>query len=149
MKLLAGIALFILCALMGERRARWLQRREQALSKFHELIRRIGDRQLSGLVSFSEAALGCPPSKEREELLKLSRGEGVETPLLTGEETARLLAYARSESRSVEALRSERDALLVLLEQERDRTKEEWTHKGQLYRSVGYLCGAAALLLVL
>ena len=149
MKLLAGIVLFCLCALAGEERARRLQRREKRLAKLHELILAIGDRQMNALVSFREGALLCPPSPEREELLKMSGGGESDMPLLTGEEKARLAAYARSDSRSVAALRSEREALLALLQQDGTRTREELTHKGQVYRSVGYLCGVAALLLVL
>ena len=91
----------------------------------------------------------CPPSPEREALLKLSGGDDACLSLLTAEESACLAAYARSESRSVAALRSEREALLALLQRERDRTREELGGKGQVYRSVGYLTGAAALLLVL
>ena len=70
-------------------------------------------------------------------------------PLLTDRELAALSAYARSRSRSLETLRAERDALLTLLEGEREQTHGELLHKGQVYRSVGYLGGVAALLLVL
>ena len=70
-------------------------------------------------------------------------------PLLTAEERAALGAYARTQSRSLAALRAERDALLTLLQQARDSTREELGRKGQVYRSVGYLCGVAVLLLVL
>ena len=149
MKLMAGLALFLLCALVGEGQARRLLHRERTLGRLCELIRDIGDGQLSGLVSFQEAALRCPPSPERDQLFALARGEGPMTPLLTAEERASVLAYARSESRSVSALRRERDALLTLLQRERDRTREELSRKGRVYRSVGYLCGAAVLLLVL
>lgn len=149
MKLMAGLALFLLCALVGEGQARRLLRRERTLGKLCELIRQIGDGQLSGLVSFQEAALRCSPSPERDQLLALARSGEPMTPLLTAEERALLLAYARSESRSVSALRRERDALLALLQRERDRTREELSRKGRVYRSVGYLCGAAVLLLVL
>ena len=149
MKLMTGILLFFLCASVGEGRARRLQRRERTLAKLHELIREIGDRQISGLVSFQEAAMERPSSQEREELLDLSRGEGSFARLLTEVERARLTAYARSESRSLGTLRTEQEALLSLLQQERDRTREELAIKGQVYRSVGYLCGAAVLLLVL
>lgn len=149
MKLLAGMALFLLCALAGEGRARRLQRRDQTLFRIFELIRDIGDRQLSGLISFQEAALRCPPSPERQLLLDLSQGRDTGGSLLTAEEMDRLSAYARSESRSVAALRAERDVLLELLQRERDRTHEDLTRKGQVYRSVGYLSGVAALLLVL
>ena len=149
MKLLAGIVLFLLCGLVGEQKSRTLQRRERTLSGLHELVQRIGDRQLRELISFQEALLGCPPSREREQLLALSRGEAPEMPLLTEEERGRLSAYARCESRSVGTLRQERDALLSLLQREQDRTREELNCKGQVYRSVGYLCGAAALLLIL
>lgn len=149
MKLLAGLVLFLLCALAGEGQARRLLRRERTLGKLYELFREIGDRQLNGLVSFREAAMGCPPSPEREQLLAIMRGEETVTLLLTPEERAGILAYARSESRSASALRTERDALLALLRRERDRTREELSCKGRVYRSVGYLCGAAVLLLVL
>ena len=149
MKLLAGIALFLLCALAGESRSRRLQRRVQALLKLHELIREIGERQLAALVSFREGALRCPPSPEREQLMDLSRGRGPSMPLLTAEEQGALAAYARSETRSPAELRAERDALLTLLQQARDSTREELGRKGQVYRSVGYLCGVAVLLLVL
>lgn len=149
MKLLAGMALFLLCALAGEGRARRLQRREQTLFRVYELIRDIGDRQLSGLISFQEAALRCPPSTERQLLLDFWQGRDTGDSLLTAEERDRLLAYARSESRSVAALRAERDALLELLQRERDRTRQDLLRKGQVYRSVGYLSGVAALLLIL
>ncbi len=149
MKLLAGMVLFLLCALAGEGWARRLLRREQALSRFHDLIREIGDRQLLNLVSFREAAVGCPASAERTQLLALLKQDGGRIPLLTGEEQAQILAYARSESRSVSSLRTERDALLTLLERGHDSTKEERMGKGQVYRSVGYLFGVAILLLVL
>ena len=69
--------------------------------------------------------------------------------LLTAEERSALEAYVRSDSRSLEALRTQRDALLTLLRRERDQTKEELSRKGQVYRSVGYLFGVAVLLLVL
>ena len=149
MKLLAGIVLFCLCALAGEERARRLQRREQRLARVTEVSVGSGDRQMDAVGSSREGALLCPPSPEREELLKLSGGGESDMPLLTGEEKARLAAYARSDSRSVAALRSEREALLALLQQDGTRTREELTHKGQVCRSVGYLCGVAALLLVL
>ena len=149
MKLLAGFVLFLLCALAGESKARRLRQREQSLQRLHGLIREISDRQLSALVSFGEATLGCPPSPEREQLLDHLHGKPLQMPLLTAEERSSLAAYARSESRSVTALRTERDALLTFLQREQERTKEELAHKGQVYRSVGYLCGTAALLLVL
>ncbi len=149
MKLLAGLALFLLCALVGEGRARRLLRRERIIGKLHDLIQAIGDRQLTALTSFQEAALGCPPSSERALLLSLARGETSDSDFLTAEELAALRAYARSDSRSVSALRMERDALLAFLQKERDRTRQELSRKGQVYRSMGYLCGAAALLLVL
>ena len=149
MKLLAGIVLFLLCALAGEGKARRLQRRERALSKVHELIFEIGERQQNALVSFREGALMCSPSPEREQLLKLAGGEELCLPMLTAEERSSLAAYARSESRSVSALKDERDSLLSLLQKAREQAAEERTHKGQICRSVGYLCGAAALLLVL
>ena len=149
MKLLAGIALFLLCALAGESRSRRLQRRAQALLKLFELIREIGERQLAALVSFREGALRCPPSPEREQLIDLSRGRGPSMPLLTAEEQGALAAYARSETRSPAELRAERDALLALLRRSREQTAAELKSKGQVYRSVGYLTGVAALLLVL
>ena len=149
MKLLAGIALFLLCALVGEEKSRRLARREKSLAVLHGLVREIGDRQLSGLVSFREGALRCSLSSERAQLLALAQGEEPQMPLLTREERASLAAYARLESRSAQALRAERDALLTLLERERERTREELQRKGQVYRSVGYLCGVAVLLLVL
>lgn len=149
MKLLAGIALFLLCAVAGESRSRRLQRREQALLKLHELIREIGERQLTALVSFREGALRCPPTPEREQLMDLSRGREPSMPLLTAEERNALAAYARSETRSPAALRAERDALLALLQRSREQTAAELKNKGQVYRSVGYLTGVAALLLVL
>ena len=149
MKLLAGIALFLLCASAGESRSRRLQRRAQALLKFFELIREIGERQLTALLSFQESALRCPPSPEREQLMDLSRGRGPSMPLLTAEEQSALAAYARSETRSPAALRAERDALLALLQRSREQTAAEIKNKGQVYRSVGYLTGVAALLLVL
>ena len=64
MKLLAGIALFLLCAITGEGKARRLQRREKTLSKLCELLQEIGERQQRTLVSFQEGALMCPPSPE-------------------------------------------------------------------------------------
>ena len=70
-------------------------------------------------------------------------------PLLTAEEQNALAAYARSETRSPAALRAERDALLALLSRNREQAKAELAGKGQIYRSVGYLTGVAALLLVL
>lgn len=149
MKLLAGALLFLLCGLVGEGKARSLVRRERTLMKLQELIREIGDRQLSLLVSFREGALRCPASAERDQLLALVDGREAQMPLLTAEELNALGAYARSESRSLTALRGERDGLLALLREARDRTREELSHKGQVYRSVGYLCGAAVLLLVL
>ena len=149
MKLLAGIALFLLCALVGEGRSRRLLRREQTLRAFHELIRQIGERQLTALVSFREGALTCPPSPEREALLQLAGGGEPPMSLLTAEEKARVAAYARTESRSSVALRAERDELLSLMEKNRELAGAELLHKGQVYRSVGYLVGAAALLLVL
>ena len=149
MKLLAGILLFLLCAWTGESKARRLRCREQTLSGFHEIIREIGDRQRNMLLSFREGALLSPPSPERDRLLRLAGGEDVRLPFLTAEEGARLTAYVRSESCSVSILRTEEEALLALLRRERDRTREELAHKGQVYRSVGYLSGVAALLLVL
>ena len=149
MKLLAGIALFLLCALAGESRSRRLQRRAQALLKLFELIREIGERQLTALLSFQESALRCPPTPEREQLMDLSRGREPSMPLLTAEERNALAAYARSETRSPAALRAERDALLALLQRSREQTAAELKNKGQVYRSVGYLTGVAALLLVL
>ena len=44
---------------------------------------------------------------------------------------------------------AERDALLALLQRSREQTAAEIKNKGQVYRSVGYLTGVAALLLVL
>ena len=149
MKLLAGITLFLLCALAGEGRSRRLRRRAQTLLRVYELIHEIGDRQLTALMSFREGALFCPPSPERERLLLLANGTDAALPLLTGEENAALGAYARSESRSSSALRAERDGLLALLQRNREQAEEELQNKGQVYRSVGYLCGAALLLLVI
>lgn len=149
MKLLAGALLFLLCALVGEKKAKRLARRERTLIRLHGLIEEIGDRQLSLLVSFGEAALRCPPSPERDELLALAQGTDAEIPLLTAEERAALAAYARSETRSMSELRNQRDVLLRLLCRERDQTREELAHKGQVYRSVGYLLGVAVLLLIL
>ena len=149
MKLVAGTLLFLLCARVGEGKNRSLVRRERTLLQLHVLIREIGERQLSGLVSFREAVLRCPPSPEQEQLLALTQGKEAGMSLLTVEERAALTAFARSESRSLEALRAERDSLLDLLQKGLDRTREELSRKGQVYRSVGYLCGAAALLLVL
>ena len=146
---MAGLALFLLCALAGEGRARRLQRRERTLERLQRLIRDVGDRQLSGLVSFREGALRCSPSPERDLLLALLGDKAPQTTLLSPEELDSLAAYAQSESRSLTALRTERDALLERLQRERDRTKEESARKGQVCRSVGYLLGAAALLLVL
>ena len=71
-KLLAGIALFLLCALVGEGKSRRLAKRERTLSAFCKLIREIGERQQSALVSFREGALMSPPSPEREALLELA-----------------------------------------------------------------------------
>lgn len=149
MKLVAGAFVFILCGLVGEGKARRLMRRERTLSKLQGLIREIGDRQLTGLVSFREGALRCGASPERDQLLALAEGKEPDMPLLRPEERASLAAYARSESRSIETLRTDRDALLAMLQRERDETGQELARKGQVYRSVGYLCGAAALLLVL
>lgn len=149
MKLLAGALLFLLCALVGEKKAKRLARRERTLIRLHGLIEEIGDRQLSLLVSFREAALRCPPSPERDELLALAQGTDAEIPLLTAEERAALAAYARSETRSMSELGNQRDVLLRLLCRERDQTREELAHKGQVYRSVGYLLGVAVLLLIL
>ena len=149
MKLLAGALLFLVCALVGEGKARRLSRREQTLLRLHGLIREIGDRQLASLVSFQEGALRCPPSQEREQLLAMAQGKETQTPLLTAEERTALTAYARAETRSLEALKTSRDELLALLWRERDRVREESTRKGQIYRSMGYLCGAAVLLLIL
>lgn len=149
MKLLAGIALFLLCALAGEGKGRWLRRRAQTLLRLQELIREIGDRQLAALVSFQEGALVCPPSPERDQLLLLAKGKDTSLPLLTAEENDALTAYARSESRSSSILRAERDGLLALLRRSREQAETEFKSKGQVYRSVGYLCGAALLLLVI
>ena len=149
MKLLAGLVLFVLCALMGEGRSRRLLRRERTLSRFCDLIGEIGDRQLGSLVSFREAALGCPASAERDQLLALLKREEPRIPLLTPEEQAHMVAYARLESRSLSSLRAERDALLALLRQSESSTKEERMGKGQVYRSVGYLFGVAVMLLIL
>ncbi len=149
MKLLTGLTLFLLCALAGEGRARRLQRREQRLSCLYGLIREIGERQLTELVSFQEAALRCAASPERELLLRLVTDTKTDIPWLTSEETDCLAAYARSESRTVSALRAEQEALLSRLQRERDATREERSSRGQVYRSVGYLFGVAVLLLVL
>ena len=149
MKLLSGMALFILCALIGEGRARRLQRRERTLTGLGRLIREIGQRQQRTLLSFREAALLSPPSPEREQLLSLAAGAKDALPLLTAEERSSLMAYARSETASLDALRREREALLGLLEKARESARAELAQKGRVYRSVGYLCGAAALLLVL
>ena len=91
----------------------------------------------------------CPASPEREWLLTLLQDEGAQIPWLTQEEAASISAYARSDTRSLAALRAERDALLTLLLRERDSTRAERMGKGQVYRSVGYLFGVAAMLLVL
>ena len=149
MKLLAGALLFLLCGLVGEGKARRLARRERSLKDLHGLIEKIGNWQLSGLVSFREGGLRCPPSVERDQLLSLAQGKEAELSLLTAEERSALAAYARSETRSVGELRSKRDALLILLRREQDKTREELSQKGQVYRSVGYLFGVAVLLLVL
>ena len=149
MKLLAGALLFLLCGLVGEGKARCLARRERSLKDLHGLIEKIGDWQLSGLVSFREGALRCPPSPEQEQLLTLAQGKEADMLLLTAEERSSLAAYVRSDSRSLEALRAQRNELLALLREAQERTRQELSRKGQVYRSVGYLCGAAALLLVL
>lgn len=149
MKLLSGLALFLLCGLAGESKARRLQHRERTLFRLYGLIREISDRQLSNLMSFREGALLCSPSPERDQLLRLESGETVPMPLLTMEERERVRSFARMESRSVAALRQERDALLTQLQQERNRAREELDQKGRIYRSVGVLCGAAALLMIL
>ena len=149
MKLLAGIALFLLCALVGEGKSRRLAKRERTLSAFCKLIREIGERQQSALVSFREGALMSPPSPEREALLELAGGKDSDLVLLTAEERSSLAAYARSHSRSTAALQAERGRLLTLLQAAREQAGEERMRKGQVYRSVGYLCGVAALLLVL
>lgn len=149
MKLLAGTLLFLVCALLGEGKARRLAHRERTLTRLQELIREIGDRQLTGLVSFREGALHCSPSPERDQLLILARGKEEDMPLLTGEERAALAAYARAEARSVAELQDQREGLLTLLRQAQEQTREELSRKGQVYRSVGYLLGAAVLLLVL
>lgn len=149
MKLLAGALLFLLCGLAGEGKARRLVRRERTLIQLHGLIQQIGDRQLTGLVSFREGALRCPPSAERDQLLTLAQGKEGDMPLLTAEERAALAAYARSETGSVAELRTQREGLLNLLQRARAQTREELSRKGQVYRSVGYLLGAAVLLLVL
>ena len=149
MKLLAGIALFLLCALVGEGKSHRLAKRERALGAFCKLIREIGERQQSALVSFREGALMSPPSLEREALLELAGGKAPDLALLTAEERLGLAAYARSHSRSTTALQAERDRLLSLLQTAREQAGEERMRKGQVYRSVGYLTGVAALLLVL
>lgn len=149
MKLLAGIALFLLCAITGEGKARRLQRREKTLSKLCELLQEIGERQQRTLVSFQEGALMCPPSPEREALLQLAGGKDLCLPLLKAAERSILAAYARSGSRSVSELKTEQDRLLSLLQKAREQAAEEQMRKGQVCRSVGYLCGAAVLLLVL
>ncbi len=149
MKLLTGITLFLLCALIGEEKNRRIRRRERTLANLYDLIRQIGDRQLNGMVPFREGVTACPPSPERELLLDLADGNPAKAPLLTAEERTGLAAYARSESRSVRALRAERDELLSMLRQARDKTEEEMARKGQIYRSVGYLSGAGILLLLL
>ena len=135
MKLLAGIALFLLCALAGESRSRRLQRRAQALLKLFELIREIGERQLTALLSFQESALRCPPSSERDALLALLQR--------SREQTAAEIKNKGQVYRSVGYLTGVAALLLVL------QTAAELKNKGQVYRSVGYLTGAAALLLVL
>ena len=146
---MAGALLFLLCALVGEGKTRRLSRREQSLSGLHGLIHESGERQLSLLVSFREGVLLCPPSTEREQLLALLEGKESHMSLLTAEELAALRTYARYESRSLDDLKRERDALLTLLQKAREQTHEELMHKGQVYRSVGYLGGVAAMLLVL
>ena len=90
-----------------------------------------------------------PPSPEREALLELAGGKDPDLALLTVEERSSLAAYARSRSRSTAALQAERDRLLSLLQAAREQAGEERMRKGQVCRSVGYLCGVAALLLVL
>ena len=82
MKLLAGIALFLLCALVGEGKSRRLAKRERTLSAFCTLIREIGERQQSALVSFREGALMNSPSPEREALLELAGGRDPDLALL-------------------------------------------------------------------
>ena len=149
MKLLAGMMLFLLCGLAGERSARRLQRRRRTLTVLQDHIQQVRERQLTCLMSFREAVLSCPVSPEREGLLGLCGESREQLPLLTVEETKRLAAYARTESRSIATLRTERDALLTFLRQAKGRTGEELSTKGSVYRSVGYLLGAAALLLVL
>ena len=42
-----------------------------------------------------------------------------------------------------------RDGLLALLRRSREQAEAELESKGRVYRSVGYLCGAALLLLVI
>ena len=149
MKLMAGIALFLLCALAGEGKSRRLLRREQMLFNLHELIGRIGAKQLTALVSFREAALSCPPSSERDQLLGLAEGREIGVSLLKKEEADRLMAYARSESRSPSALRAELDGVLSLLRRAAEQARAERVSKGQICRSMGIFVGAAALLLVL
>ena len=63
MKLWAGIALFLLCALAGESRGRRLQRRAQALRKLHDLVHEIGERQLTALVSFGRGPCAARPRR--------------------------------------------------------------------------------------
>lgn len=149
MKLLSGMALFLLCALAGEGRASRLRRRERTLDALCGLVRDIGQRQQRTLLSFREAALLSPPSPERSQLLELAAGAEDVLSLLTAEERSSLAAYARSETPSLAALCREREALLGLLEKAREAAREDLSRKGRIYRSVGYLCGAAALLLVL
>ena len=100
-------------------------------------------------IQIEEEDLSVPDGISIDDPVRMYLKDIGRVPLLTAEETARLAAYARSDSRSVASLRLERDALVSLLERNRDKTKEELAGKGQVYRSVGYLTGAAALLLVL
>lgn|GEM_PF-2939290 len=148
MKLAAGIVLFLLCGLAGEQKSRRLSRRVHVLFALKSLIRQISDRQLCGLVSFREAARGCPASPEKELLLTLAAGQTAGPAPLSPEEAGRIRAYARRDSLSAADLERERDALLALLEGAEAAARQELQQKGQVYRSVGYLSGMALLLLV-
>lgn len=149
MKLTAGLMLFALCALMGERASRALSGRERTLGVMIGLIRRAGDRQIQNLCSLSSALKEEPAGPEQQWLLALSCGEIQPSFLpLSKEEEEGVRRFAALSIFSPQGLRQEQETLVKQLSAARQRAMAERAEKGRIYRSMGYLSGVAALLLV-
>ncbi|MBQ7278044.1 MAG: hypothetical protein IJR17_02445 [Clostridia bacterium] len=148
MKLAAGGVLFLLCVLMGEGASRKTARREQALGELILLLQRVGDRQQHSLCSYESALLQEPPSSLQRLLLSLLRGTPLECDYLTEEERNLVRDYARQQFPSLQEAGKSLNQLLHGLSAAQAQAAAQRQQKGRLYRSMGYLSGVAALLLV-